>query len=418
MAKSKKVIVWGIAGAVALLVAVALMQGDRDDTSKFAWDTVNRGDIRETIMASGEFQAKVKVNVGTSVMGEIKEIFVIDGQNVKAGDPLVTIDFIRIQQEYERTRALLDAAKSDAERAKTNSVRLQESFDRMESLSKQGLISDEDYSQARQSRDAAVLAAQSAEANVLQTYASMKAMEDSLSKTKLLAPISGKVTGLKAEKGETAIPGQSNLPGATLMVISDMSEIIAEVKVSENEVVRTKVAQVAQVTAESLPGRVFPGKVVEVATASEKSGQDANMYRVKVALDMGAPEVGELRPGMSARAIILTAEAKDVLRVPLQSVLEKDGSLEEAQRKGLFAPEVQSVVLAVKNDRAMETVVSVGIANTQYFELKGGVGEGERLLTGPVRKMKELKNNAAVKLKPKSDSQMELESKREAGKKS
>jgi HlyD family secretion protein len=201
------------------------------------------------------------------------------------------------------------------------------------------------------------------------------------------------------------------------MVISDMSEIIAEVKVSESEVVRTKVGQNAQVTAESLPGNIFPGKVVEVATASEKIGQDANMYKVKVALEMTAPEVEELRPGMSARAIILTAEAKNVLRVPLQSVLERDGSLEEAQKKGLFAPEAQSVVMGIKNDKSLEIVVSIGIANTQYFELKGGLDEGDKLLTGPVRKLKELKNNEAVKLRQKSDSQAEADSKRNAEKK-
>jgi len=127
--------------------------------------------------------------------------------------------------------------------------------------------------------------------------------------------------------------------------------------------------------------------------------------------------VGELRPGMSARATILTAEVKDVLRVPLQSVLERDGSIEEAQKKGLFAPEVKSVVMAVKNGKAVETVVSVGIANTQYFEMKSGVGEGETLLTGPVRMMKELKNNDTVKLRQKSDSQLEHESKQKQGKK-
>jgi HlyD family secretion protein len=103
--------------------------------------------------------------------------------------------------------------------------------------------------------------------------------------------------------------------------------------------------------------------------------------------------------------------------VPLQSVLERDGSIEEAYEKGLFAPEAQSVVMVVKNDKAAETIVSVGIANTQYFELKSGIIEGDRLLTGPVRKLKELKNNEAVKLRQKSDSQMEAESKRGAGKK-
>jgi HlyD family secretion protein len=255
----------------------------------------------------------------------------------------------------------------------------------------------------------ALLAVQSVSLNVDQAFASMKVMEDNLSKTKLLAPISGRVTGPIAEKGETAIPGQSNLSGATLMVISDMSEILVEVKVSESEVVRTKIGQHTQITAESFPGKVFSGKIAEVATASEKTGQgqDTNMYKVKVALDMNAPGVNELRPGMSARAVILTAEAKNVLRVPLQSVLERDGDLEESLKKGLFAPETQSVVMAVKNNIAFETVVSVGIADTQYFELLDGLLEGDKLLTGPIRKLKDLMGDSPVKLRQKSDSGME-----------
>jgi HlyD family secretion protein len=420
MARQKKKIVTGcLVAFLAVLVIVIAVLAHSDNSAPFNWDTVSRGDIRETITASGEFQAKVKVNIGTSIMGEIKELYVKDGQDVRAGDPLVTIDPERIRQEYTQTKAALDAAKNEAERAKTGQVRLQEVFERMENLFNQGLVSDEDFRQARQNRDSALLTTQSAQAHVDQAYAGMKAMEDYLSKTKLVAPISGRVTGLIAEKGETAIPGQSNLPGATLMVISDMSEIIAEVKVNESDVIRTKVGQNAQVTAESLPGKVFPGKIVEVATASEKlgQGQDANMYKIKVALDMNMPDVNELRPGMSARAVIMTAEAKDVLRVPLQSVLEREGSIEDALKKGLFVPETNSVVMGVKGNKAIEMPVSVGIASTQYFELTDGLALGDKVITGPVRRLKDLKSSEMVKLRQKSDSEMEADSKRSNEKK-
>jgi HlyD family secretion protein len=251
---------------------------------------------------------------------------------------------------------------------------------------------------------------------VAQSQANLVSMRDSLSKTVLRAPIDGRVTSLKAEKGETAIPGVSNLPGATLMVISDMSELMAEIKVNEGEVVRSKVGQTAQVTVESLPGRVFQGRVAEVATGNEGVGQDANMYKVKVALDMKSADVGRLRPGMSARAMILTSEARDVLRVPLQSVLEREGTAEEAQKQGLLAPAARSVVMVAKAGRATERAVTTGIANNQFFEVKAGLAEGEQVLTGPVRKLKDLKDRAAVKLKPKSDTQADEDAKkRKAG---
>jgi HlyD family secretion protein len=418
MATRKTKLLLGAGAAVLLLIILgATFGGGRDESDSYSWDRITRGDIRETITASGEIQARTKISIGTSVMGEIKVLHVKDGQDVKAGDPLVTIDQERLKQGLIQAQAALEGVRQDAGRLKAAKTRAEENFTRMESLYKQGLISDEEYRQAKLNRDSAALSYQSAEANVQQSVANLASMKDSLSKSELRAPISGRVTGLKALKGETAIPGMSNLPGATLMVISDMSEIIAEIKVNESEVVRTRLGQTAQVMVESLPGRVFPGKVYEVATAAEKIGTDANMYLVKVALDMTSPDVASLRPGMSARAVVLTSEVKNVLRVPLQSVLEREGSMEEAQKKGLLSPEGRNVAFVVKDGRATETTVKTGVANSQFIEVKEGLQENEKVLTGPVRKLKEMKEKATVKVRAKSDAELEEEAKKRKGKK-
>ena len=413
MATRKHKILLGIGVALVALIAIGFaFSGSKEDADAYSWDRISKGDIRETISASGEIQAKTRVNVGTNVAGEIKAIHVVDGQEVKAGDLLVTIDQIRLQQEMARATAALEGVKKDAERMKASMDRAEQTFVRQESLFKQGLISDEDFRQARLTKQSAELTHQSARSNIAQSEANLGSMRDNLSKTTLRAPIDGRITSLKAEKGEMAIPGMSNLPGATLMIISDMHELMAEVKVNESEVVRVKQGQMAQVTVESLQGRVFQGKVAEVATGSEGTGTNANMYKVKVALDMAAKDVNQLRPGMSARAVILTSEVKNVLRVPLQAVLERDESLEEAQKKGLLAPASHSVAMVVKDGKASEKVVQTGIANTQYFEVKGGLDEGDKVLTGPIRKLKDLKDRASVKLKAKSDTELEEASKK------
>jgi HlyD family secretion protein len=139
------------------------------------------------------------------------------------------------------------------------------------------------------------------------------------------------------------------------------------------------------------------------------------MYKVKVALDMSNPEVSQFRPGMNARAVVLTQERRNVLRVPLQSVLEREGTAEEAQKKGLLMAESRSVVFLAKAGKAEERTVKVGIANTQFFELKEGLAEGDTVLTGPVRKLKELKDRAAVQIKRKSDTQLEEEARKKKG---
>jgi HlyD family secretion protein len=407
--KRKKSIFLGL-GALSLLLVVGLAaRGPEDDSAQFTWDTVSRGDIRETLTASGEIRAKTQINIGSVVVGEIKERYVEDGQPVKKGQLLVRIDPVQAQQQLERGVAALDAARKDAERLEVTRARTLETYQRNESLYKQGLISDEDFRQQRLAKESAELNAGSAKANVAQSSASYKGLVDALSKTMLRAPIDGVVTGLKAEKGETAIPGTSNLAGAVLMVISDMSQIMAQIKVNESEVVRMKKGQIAQVTVEALPGRVFQGKVEEVATSAEKTGQDANLYLVKVFLDMSTQDVQKLRPGMSARAVVLTSEAKQVLRLPLQSVLEREGSMEEAQSKGLLAPSSRSVAMVVRNGRATETPVTVGIANTGWYEVKEGLKEGDQVVTGPTRKLKELKDKSTLKLRSRSDSQADAQ---------
>jgi HlyD family secretion protein len=404
--RNTKLLLGGGAALVVLIVLGLASGGARDEDSAYSWDAIGRGDIRETISASGEIRAKTQINIGTSVAGEIKAIHVKDGQNVKAGDLLVTIDQERLKQAMAQAQGALDAARQDASRLEAAMKRSVDSFPRYESLRQQGLMSDEDFRQQKLAKESAVLSYSSARANVAQSEANLKAMRDGLSKATLRAPITGRVTSLKAEKGETAIPGMSNLPGATLMIISDMSEMQAEIKVNESEVVRTKVGQTAQVTVESLPGKLFQGSVIEVATGTEKTGTDANLYKVKVVLHGRQEDLDNLRPGMSARAVILTHEVKGALRVPLQAVLEREGTLEDAQKQGLLAPASRNIVLAFKSGKAEERTVQVGIANTQFFELKEGLVEGDKVLTGPIRKLKELKDKTSVSLRVRSDSEL------------
>lgn len=410
---TRKKILAGIGLGCTLFLTLGLIfDRSASDPESFSWDVVSRADLRETIQASGEIQAKTRINIGTNVAGEIKAIHVRDGQDVQAGQLLVTIDQERVKQQLLQVEAVLDAARKDAARMEGATLRARESARRTKTLFEQGLVADETYRQANLEERSAELSYESARSNVAQNMANVAAMRDGLVKTVIVAPIAGRVTALRAERGEMAIPGMSNLPGATLMVISDLSEMNAEIKVNESEVVRLRVGQVVQITVESLPGRVFLGRVYEIASTAEQSGQNANLYNVKVALDMHSLNAASLRPGMSARGVVLTADVKNVVRVPLQSVLERESTLEEAVKKGLFGPENRSVVIVVKNGKAHERVVTTGIANTQFNEIIAGLAVGDTVLTGPSRKLKELKNGATVRIRKQSDTEAEKEAQR------
>lgn len=406
-----------VLGCVGLLSLGLTFGKTGNEADTLSWDLSDRGEVRETIQASGEIQAKTRINIGTNVAGEITELPVRDGQYVQAGQVLVRIDPERLRQQLSQADAILESARKDAERLDAAKRLALESYQRTQALFRQGLVSVEAERQAKLANESAELTSESARANIAQNQANVAAMRDGLTKTVIRAPITGRVTALRAEKGEMAIPGVSNLPGAVLMVISDMTETCAEIKVNENEVVRLKLGQPAQVIVEPLPDRVFKGSIFEIASAAEATGQDANMYKVKVLLHVTDRDMQLMRPGMSARAVILTAEVKGTVRVPLQAVLEREGSPEDARAKGLFVPETRSVVMVFKKGVLQERVVTLGIADSQYYEVRSGLAAGDQIVTGPLRKLRELKDKAAVTLRRMSDSQADIDLRKQEGSK-
>jgi HlyD family secretion protein len=397
-----------IAAFLLLLLLVGALFGAKDDEADtLTWDRVSRGKIRETVSVIGEIQPRKRVHIGTSIAAEIKRICVSDGQMVKAGDLLVVLDNVRVLQQLAQGQAFLEASVQEANRLEMVLAKSRDTFQRQQSLHREGLVAEEDFRLAKLSLDSAEIMVKSAKANVLQNKANVGVMQDGVGKCEIRAPIHGRVTGLKAEQGEIAIPGTSNLPGATLMIVSDMSELVCEVNISEGEVVRVKLAQQANVTVDSFPGKNFTGKVIERSTMSERSGSSANLYRVKILLDQNKEGVSSLLPGMSARCTILTNEAPDTLRVPLQAVIEREESEESAERKGSFIPEKRLVVMRLRGKRAEEVSVVTGLANTQYIQIKEGLKEGDGIVTGPLRKLKALKKMSSVKLRANPESEQD-----------
>ena len=258
---------WLYAGSAVLLVGGLIgwkaYAGPSVADTAFTVETIHRQDVKESVTANGEIQALSKVNVGTTVTGEIKQIHVKDGQTVKAGDLLVTLDQERFKQDLNRADLSLRMAHQDQENAEAVYRKQQGTFQRQEALFKQDLLSLDQYQDAKLARDNADIALQRAKVAVQQAEAQVALSKDALDKTVLRAPMAGRVTGLKAEKGEMAIAGQTSIAGAVLMVISDLGEILAEAKVGELEVAKLRLDQPAEVQVDALPGRRLPGQGVQ-----------------------------------------------------------------------------------------------------------------------------------------------------------
>jgi HlyD family secretion protein len=213
--------------------------------------------------------------------------------------------------------------------------------------------------------------------------------------------MAGRITGLKAEKGEMAIAGQTNIASAVLMVISDMSEMLAESKISELEVAKLRPGQPAEVQVDAIPGMVFQGRVLNVAASADRgtnqsmgNSQEAQNYKVRVQLTGGREELDRLRPGMSARVAVLANEVKQVVTVPLQAVLERE---DRSGGLGLMARS-RSTIYVLKGDVAEERVLHLGASTRRAAEVLEGVKEGEQIISGPPKGLGSLAQGKKIKL--------------------
>lgn len=394
---------WMLGSACLLMVlggGAWLMFRGGSEEPVFSLEAVRRQDLRESIQANGEIQARTRVNVGSTITAEIRGIHVKDGQWVKAGDLLVTLDQERFLQDRVRADLALSGARQDLKGAQAAYDKQARTFQRREELHAQGIVSSEDHQQEKLNLENATTALERAKVSVRQAEAALAQAQDLLSKTVIRAPMAGQVTGLKAEKGEMAIAGQTNLAGAVLMVISDLSEMMAELKVGELDVVKAKVGQPAEVAVDALPGKVFQGSVFTVASGTERPAgtsfnntQEAQSYKVRIRLEGKPAELAALRPGMSARIAVLTAERKGVLAVPLAAIQERDtktGGL------GLMTGS-RTVVFVVKEGKAQERTITTGLGTRRAAEVLEGLAEGEAVVTGPTKALPTLADGLAVK---------------------
>ncbi len=364
--------------------------------------------LRSYVTASGEIVATKYADLGSSVMGRLVSLSVREGDRVRAGQVLARIDPVQAESAVASATAALSALEADAagtanavrsaeadlSAAQARQAQTTEAVRRARELSASGLLPKSELDAAvaaADANDAQVQAAQAAVARarqardaalqrVSQGRAEQARVRDQLSKTAITSPIDGVVTRLDVEEGEMVVMGVQNQPGTILMTISDLSALNAEVKVAEADVLRLALDQPATITLDALAGRPFAGRVVEIgASALPQTGAQAaaREFRVKVRLD---GDVATLRPGLTCDTEILVAERTNVVAVPLQAVVQRDG------RSGVFR---------VEGDRAVFTPVTTGIIGGLSIEVDG-LTEGATIVTGPFQTVRDLTDGARV----------------------
>jgi HlyD family secretion protein len=407
---------WFVLGALAIVAVTAVVLSQRGP-ARIAVDTVTatrQPRFVSTVTASGEIVATRYADIGSSVMGKIVNLPVAEGERVRAGQVLARIDAVQAESEVSSAQAQVlaleagqrgareqvRAAAADVAAALARATDADQQFARKKELFDARILSAVEFETARTTADnaraqlAAARAAAdrvehevaAAERRVAQARAERRRASDILSKTSIVSPIDGIVTRLLVREGEMVVVGIQNQPGTTLMTVSDLGAIDAELKVAEADVLRLALGQASAVTLESMPGRRFAGKVVEIgASALPVSGTGAAAREFKVVVRLEQPDPG-LRPGLTCDAEIVTAERADVITVPLQSVV--------LRQPGGGAPE-QSGVFVVEDGRATFVPVTAGVIGGLDIEVRG-LNEGSPVISGPYQALRELQDGVPV----------------------
>ena len=238
---------------------------------------------------------------------------------------------------------------------------------------------------------------------VEQARSALQRTEDDLARTTIRSPMDGIIIQLDAEKGETVVPGSTNLPGSVIMTVADMSTLLAEVEVSEVDVVDVALGQQAEVTVDALDTEPQRGRVAEIATSGRKDAALGTIrFRVKVALDDPHPD---LRPAMTAKVAILTATSEGTVTVPIQAVVKRalDGDGKELEGTKAKGVDKKDVIYRIEDDKAAARTVTTGISDELWVEIKDGLAAGDEVVIGPYRTLKKLHSGDAVKISEAKD---------------
>jgi HlyD family secretion protein len=348
-----------------------------------------RGEITSKVTASGIIEPKIRVNISSNVIGQIVELRIVEGQQVKKGDFLLQIDPQRYKAEVDSWAANVRVAKINVEQAQVNLKESESNLERIKSLHEKGFVSERELEQAAIKYESAQVQLKSAREQVRQSEANLERAKDELAKTTFIAPMSGLVSKLNAEEGETVITGTMNNPGTVIMIISDMSRVLATVNVDETDITQVKIGQNCEVSVDAVENKIYAGEVVEIASSASKE-QEISVFQVKIAISQ--PDEN-LKPGMSARAEIETHHRSNTIAIPLQSVVDREIEIKKGKK------EKKEVVFLVKGDKAVITAVKTGISSTSDIEITSGVKEGDLVVSGPYRTLKNLKDGDNVKIK-------------------
>ena len=412
-------IVIGVGGVIALSAAKS-----RNKATEVRLEAVAPRDLTATVTASGRIDAKRSVDVTSDITGRITSIAVKEGDLVRQGQLLLQIDPSQYTAELSRANALLASSEAGLVQARANKDQAQRSLDRAKELQRSGnsLISNEQVEQAQTTSDVSAANYNAAMAQTNQARAGVQQARDNLNRTRLYAPISGRVVRLPVEVGEVAVQGTFSRDNALLMTIADLSTILAKVHVDETDVIKIGMGDSVQIKIDAYPDTSFAGRVTMISNSAQitsgtlQSAQSTQAVDFDVEVTLNHPPA-DIRPDLSATAKIVTDTRKQALAVPIialtvrqHGAMPTEGRATDTLGAGRTVASAHAAakpdsaktketegVFVVAHGIATFRPVKIGIAGEEYFEVLSGLQVGDTIVAGTYQAIRDLKDSSRVR---------------------
>ena len=405
--KMRRWIVLVVIVAVLGVLGAAVAKRKGKDLPAITTQSIERMDLVSTVRANGKIEAQRKVDLSANVMGQIVNLAVREGDTVEKGDFLLQIDQTQLEASADGARASLNALLHDRDAARSSAVEAGLSYERAQKSANDDLIPQSELDRAKAAFDSAEASVAATERRIEQARANLAGARDTLSKTKLVAPMSGIVTRLPVEEGEVAVIGTMNNPGTVLMTISDMATVEAVMEVDETDVPFVRVGQPAEISIDAYSDKTYRGVVTEVGSSPiQLTTAEAVNFEVKVQLE--SPPEG-VRPGFSCSGEVTTDRRDGALAAPLQALVVREAPTEDdapgEDEEGVYlfdreAPEsTQGTVRFVP--------VTTGITGEIEIEVVDGLSDGDEVVTGPFRVLREISDGDEAELEEEEDEEEE-----------
>lgn len=396
------VAVLSVLGASA---ALSVTRG-RDRGIEVRTEAIELRDLVEIVTASGNIRARRTVDISSDVSAKVAQLLVDEGDDVVVGQVLLRLDPDQYQAALSRNEALLAQAEAQETQQRASLVRSERDRDRLLQLRARDsvLVSRQQVDDSETDVEVAQAMLASAGHGVAQARAQVDEAEDLLSKTIFTSPITGKVTRLNVEEGETVIIGTMNNPGSLVLTVADLSVIEVVVQVDETEVSAIAIGDSASIRIDAFPDREFVGYVTEIGNSainpprSQTGGQQAAID-FEVVLRLEASDA-PLRPDLSATAEVVVERRTDVVAVPIIALtirdLERDSTQEGSHANDGEREDVEGVFVVTEGTVSF-TPVEIGIAGQEYFEILSGLVAGDTVVAGPYQRIRQLRDGDAVR---------------------